>query len=376
MAGFIDTARSSLRSLAKDHPKAKRLLQSASIQLGLAQHTFAQFVPQMIQPRPRKMTVAITAYCNLRCIGCRYGRDFMPGQQLSLETVETLLDDAKPAGIETVRLYGGEPLLHPALPKMVRHAIDLGLSTYVTTNGLLLKQKIKPLYDAGLRNITIGFYGTASDYDLYVQRDHRFRRLEESVATVRQLYGSAVSMQLNYLLMRPSCTLEALQSAWDFAQRYDLEFTTDLIHYSLPYFTDGANHELQFREEDYPAIQDWIAELARLKSAHPEVIKESMISIYSIPDWLLKGRSMQVPCDAHKLVWIGADGTVQLCYAAFKLGNLQQRRLRDILLTDAHRRAARDAFALDCPNCHCEREARVLKHLPSLRLYRRSAGGS
>ncbi len=274
MTGFVDTTRSSLRSLAKKHPGAKRLLQSANIQLGLAQHTLAQFVPQVIWPRPRKMTVAITAYCNLRCIGCRYGRDFMPGQQLSLKIVKALLDDASSAGIETVRLYGGEPLLHPALPKMVRHAVDLGLSTYVTTNGLLLKQKIEALYDAGLRNITIGFYGTASDYDLYVQRDHRFRLLEESIASVRQRYGSAVSMQLNYLLMRQSCTLEALHSAWDFAQRYDLEFTTDLIHYSLPYFTDGANHELQFREGDNSAIHDWIAELARLKSAYPEMIKE------------------------------------------------------------------------------------------------------
>ena len=288
-----------------------KFLKATEAHLGLVQHTLAPFVPQVIQPHARKMTIAVTAYCNLRCVGCRYGRDFMPGQQLSLEMVKTLLDDARHAGIETVRLYGGEPLLHPALPNMVRHAVDLGLSTYVTTNGLLLKQKIKPLYDAGLRNITIGFYGTASDYDLYVQRDHRFRRLEESVATVRERYGSAVSMQLNYLLMRPSCTREALQNAWDFAQRYNLEFTTDLIHYSLPYFTDGENHELQFREEDSPAIHDWIAELVRLKSAHPEMIKESILSIHSIPDWLLKGRNMQVPCDAHKLVWIGADGTVQ-----------------------------------------------------------------
>lgn len=101
------------------------------------------------------MTVAVTAYCNLRCIGRRCGRDFMPGHQLSLETVRTLLDDARPAAIETVRLYGGEPLLHPALPQMVRHAVDLGLSSYVTTKGLLLKQKIRLLYDAGLRNITI-----------------------------------------------------------------------------------------------------------------------------------------------------------------------------------------------------------------------------
>src|SRR5262249_30893409 len=154
-------------------------------------------------------------------------------------------------------LYGREPLLHPALSEMVRHSIDLGLSTYITTNGLLLKQKIATLYDAGLRNITIGFYGTAADYDFYVQRDRRFRRLEESVAAVRQRYGASISMQLNYLLMRPSCSLDALRSAWNFVQRYDLEFTTDLIHYSLPYFSEGPNHELQFREEDSSAIQDW-----------------------------------------------------------------------------------------------------------------------
>lgn len=374
MRRLVSGLRSSVRALVNGNPRAKQLLKSTGTQLGLAEHTLAQFLPQLIRPRARKLTIAVTAYCNLRCIGCRYGRDFMPGQQLSLAMVKTLLDDARAAGIETVRLYGGEPLLHPALPKMVRHAVDLGLSTYITTNGLLLKQKVKRLYDCGLRNITIGFYGTAADYDNYVQRDRRFRRLEESVAAVRETYGRSISMQLNYLLMRPSCNLEALRNAWRFAEYYDLEFTTDLIHYSLPYFTDGPNHELQFREEDREAIEDWIAELLRLKSAHPERIKESLLSIHSIPDWLLQGPNMRVPCDAHKLIWVGADGTVQLCYAAFKLGNLHERRLRDILFTDSHRLAARDAFALNCPNCHCEREARVLKHIQSRRLYQSAIG--
>ena len=30
-----------------------------------------------------------------------------------------------------------------------------------------------------------------------------------------------------------------------------------------------------------------------------------------------------------KLVWIGADGSVQLCDVAFPLGNVNERRLRD-----------------------------------------------
>jgi MoaA/NifB/PqqE/SkfB family radical SAM enzyme len=375
MAGLVNAARSSIRRLARRHVRTKQLLLSAEQHLGLVQHTLAQVVPQVIRPRARKLTVAVTAHCNLRCIGCRYGRDSMPGHQLSLAMVQGLLDDAKVAGIETVRLYGGEPLLHPGLPAMVRYAVDLGLSTYVTTNALLLKQKIKPLYEAGLRNLTIGFYGTGAEYDLYVQREERYRRLEENVAAVRDRYGSSISMQLNYLLMRPSCSVQALHNAWRFAERYDLEFHPDLIHYSLPYFSEGPNRELQFRDEDRPAILDWVAELARLKSAQPRRVNESMLSIYSIPDWLLKGAQMRVPCDAHRLIWVGADGTVQLCYVTFKLGNLHERRLSEMLFTAEHRQAARDAFALKCPNCHCERSSRVPKHLQSRRRYRSMLAG-
>ncbi len=365
MQSIIDVARSGLRTMARRDERVKRALRSVESQLGLAQHTLAQVLPQIIRPSPRKLTIAVTAYCNLRCNGCRYGRDFMPGQQLSLSMVRTLLDDGKAAGVETVRLYGGEPLLHPDLAAMVRHAIDIGLSPYITTNGLLLRQKIKALYEAGLRNITIGFYGVGDDYDAYVQRDKRYRLVEQSIAAVRDRYGSSVSIQLNYLLMRPSCNLAWLDNAWSLAKRHDLEFQTDLIHYSLPYFTDGPNHELQFTEADRPAIICWVEELARLKIANPQRIRESLISIYSIPDWLLKGPQMGVPCDAHKLIWVGADGTVQLCYASFRLGNLHERRLREMLFGAEHRQAARDAFLLNCAHCHCERESRILKHLQS-----------
>jgi len=369
MNPLIRIGRSSLRKLAKRNNRAKQLLGNIETQLGLAEHSLAQVIPGIIQARPRKLTMAITARCNLRCVGCRYERDFMLGQQLSLSMAQNALSDAKLVGIETVRLYGGEPLLHPHLPDMVRHATSLGLSTYVTTNGILLRQKIDSLYRAGLRSITIGFYGTSGDYDKYVQRENSFGRLESAVSFIRERYGSAVSLQLNFLLMRPSCDRKALYSALAFAEKYDLTLSVDLIHYSLPYFTEGANQELQFRDEDRPLIVDWVAALAEIKAKQPHRIKESLLSIYSIPDWLVKKPNMRVPCDAHKLIWIGADGTVQLCYAAFSLGNLHERSLRDILFTDAHRRAARDAFALNCPNCHCERESRILKHAQSREHY-------
>jgi len=89
----------------------------------------------------------------------------------------------------------------------------------------------------------------------------------------------------------------------------------------------------------------------------------------SIPDWLLKGPNMRVPCDRHRLIWVGADGTVQMCYVTFKLGNLHEQRLKDMLHTQQHIQAARDAFKLNCPNCHCAFGARTLAHGPTHRKY-------
>jgi cyclic pyranopterin phosphate synthase len=78
---------------------------------------------------------------------------------------------------------------------------------------------------------------------------------------------------------------------------------------------------------------------------------------------------MRVPCDRHRLIWIGADGTVQMCYVTFKLGNLHQGRLRDMLFTETHAQAARDAFKLNCPNCHCAYASRTLGHSATRKQY-------
>ena len=127
-------------------PKLKQAAIEADRRIELLRHTAADYFPQVIQPNTRSLTVAITAYCNLRCIGCRYGRDFMPNAQLPWELARDMFDDAKAAGVEYVRLYGGEPLLHPDLPKMVAHCVKVGLRVYVTTNGILLKDKVDELY--------------------------------------------------------------------------------------------------------------------------------------------------------------------------------------------------------------------------------------
>ena len=361
--------RSALAPALKDSPRLWSAARALDEGLERARFSAARVLPVLIRPEPRRLHVAITAYCNQRCIGCRYGRDFMPGSQLPWPVVRDLLDDARAIGMWDVRLYGGEPLLHPDLPRMVEHTVGLGLECYLTTNGIRLGEQIDTLYAAGLRRVTIGFYGVGDAYDRYAQRKGRFARVEASIARVRARYGSDVSIRINWLLMRPTCSVAALEDMLAFAEKYDLQVRVDLIHYSLPYFDEGPDRCLQFRPEDEPAIRAVVDALLRHRAERPERFTQTAPAIRSSPDWLLRGPEMRVPCDNYQMIWVGADGTVKLCYVTFELGNLHERRLSEMVFTETHRQAARDAFQLNCPNCHCELDTRIAKHAPSLARY-------
>jgi len=293
----------------------------------------------------------------------------MRGHSLPWPVVKGLLDDAKKLGIWSIRLYGGEPLLHPDLLRIVEYSLGLGLKTWITTNGILLKRQIDDLYAAGLRDISLGIYGVEKHYNAYVQRDDSFARMEAGVAYARDRYGMDLNLTTGWLLMRPTCNLAAVADVWRFAERYATPIGVNLIHYSLPYFNEGPEGELQFDHTDRPEIEKVVAELIRLKSARPEMVAQSALALRSIPDWLVKKSEMKVPCNKYRLIWVGADGTVQMCYVTFNLGNLHEKRLAELLFTPQHQRAARDAFTLNCPKCHCGYDSRVESHAPSRRQY-------
>jgi cyclic pyranopterin phosphate synthase len=60
------------------------------------------------------------------------------------------------AGVERVRITGGEPLLYPRVAAMVAHVVAAGArDVALTTNGTRLEKLARPLRDAGLRRLTI-----------------------------------------------------------------------------------------------------------------------------------------------------------------------------------------------------------------------------
>lgn len=77
--------------------------------------------------------------CNHRCLFCAYDFIGYPNRALATDRTLKLLDELAETGLRSILFAGeGEPLLHPDLPRMIRHAKINGIDVGLFTNGHLL----------------------------------------------------------------------------------------------------------------------------------------------------------------------------------------------------------------------------------------------
>ncbi len=112
----------------------------------------------------RDLRISVTDRCNFRCPYCMpaeiYGAKyaFMPRPELlTFEELERLTRLFARAGVEKLRITGGEPLLRHQLPRLVERlaAIEGIRDLTLTTNGWLLSKHARDLADAGLHRVTV-----------------------------------------------------------------------------------------------------------------------------------------------------------------------------------------------------------------------------
>lgn len=106
------------------------------------------------------LRISVTDRCNLRCTYCMPEEGIVQIPHRQILTFEEIVEITKVAvknGFDKVRITGGEPLVRKGIVELVRmlKAIE-GITDFgMTTNGTLLKQFARPLYDAGLKRINV-----------------------------------------------------------------------------------------------------------------------------------------------------------------------------------------------------------------------------
>jgi len=135
------------------------------------------------------LRISVTDRCNLRCNYCmpEESYNWLPKEDiLSFEEIVRLVDVFSELGADKVRITGGEPLLRRDLHELVRmigqrSAIrDLAM----TTNGVLLAERLEQLKEAGLHRVTVSLDTLRPDRFRALTRREGHDRVVEAIRAV------------------------------------------------------------------------------------------------------------------------------------------------------------------------------------------------
>ena len=107
----------------------------------------------------KNLRISVTDRCNIRCFYCMPETvKFLPHKQiLTFEEIQRIVRVAATAGVDRVRITGGEPLVRSEIHKLISMIRDIdGIEDIaITTNAILLEEHAQRLRDAGLDRLNI-----------------------------------------------------------------------------------------------------------------------------------------------------------------------------------------------------------------------------
>jgi cyclic pyranopterin phosphate synthase len=118
------------------------------------------------------LRVSVTDRCNLRCAYCIPEDGVLLTKHenlLSFDEIYRICSIMASMGLHKIKLTGGEPLIRRNIESLVRQlkAIDGIEQVTITTNGVLLEEKIDALVNAGIDAITVSI--DSLNKDTYMQ---------------------------------------------------------------------------------------------------------------------------------------------------------------------------------------------------------------
>ncbi len=168
----------------------------------------------------KKLRVSVTDRCNMRCGYCMPKNNtkwFDDNEVLTFDEIIRLSSILASLGVEKIRLTGGEPLVRPFIENLtksirkIRHIKRVGL----TTNGLLLSDKIDALKSSGLDNVNISLDSFKED---------RFRMmtgingLNKVISSIQKASDAGFDVKINTVVVRGWNDDEVVEFA-NFARR-------------------------------------------------------------------------------------------------------------------------------------------------------------
>lgn len=278
----------------------------------------------------------VTLGCNLACSHCGSRAGSARTGELDTPEAKEMIAQLAAGGIGEVTLIGGEPLLRPDLPELIRAINDHGMLCSVLTGGYgVSREKVRRLRDAGVAFISVSIDGLEASHDKLRGREGSWRQCFltfEQAAAVGLPYGC--NTQLNRI------------SAPQLPQLYELIHAAGVTGWQVQMTApmgnaaDCADILLQPAE-----LCDFYPMLGRVaERAHRDGVRFAPgdnVGYYGPYESILRGGEpgFWMGCQAGlALVGVEADGTIKPCSSLPRDehtgGNIRDASLGEIIATD------------------------------------------
>lgn len=150
------------------------------------------------------LRISITDRCNLRCIYCmeEEGNTFFQEEdKLTKEEILKIVSASAKLGVKKIRLTGGEPLVRKDIVELMEGINDIkGIEgIYLTTNGILLEEKLEALKKAGLKGVNISLDSLKEEM---FQSLTRLGILKKVLSAIDKCLELGIKVKLNTVMIK------------------------------------------------------------------------------------------------------------------------------------------------------------------------------
>ncbi|MBW8056788.1 MAG: adenosyl-hopene transferase HpnH [candidate division NC10 bacterium] len=208
--------------------------------------------------------------CNLACAGC--GKIQYPEHVLQKRlTPEECWAAVEECGTPIVSIPGGEPLIHPEMPEIVRGLIERKKYVYLCTNALLMERKLPEYTPSKFLTFSVHMDGLKEEHDIAVCRngvydiavrairaalDRGFRVTTNTTLfegadpeRVRKFFDSMMELGVEGMMISPGYSYQKAPDQEHFLRRHGIKKLFASI------LTDGKKH---WRFNQSPLFLDFL----------------------------------------------------------------------------------------------------------------------
>jgi MoaA/NifB/PqqE/SkfB family radical SAM enzyme len=276
----------------------------------LSARAVLRVLPRVVDNRPLWAQINITSRCDLDCAFCTE-YDNARGD-VPYDDVVRRIDKCHELGVLHTDLIGGEPLLHPDLPRLIGRITGHGMTTGMTTNGLLLTpRKLDELVGAGLGRLQLSVDGA-----------HPSAGTPKSLATLAgkiDLAAQRPSLRFRVNTVICDATLDQVEEVARFCFARGVPVNFSVVH-------DAGRLRRRLENRRYLEKLRWLR--AAKQDGQPVATPYFLIDYY---EQTLMGFPPAWVCQAgRKYFYVGPDGRFHFCYHVPAQGRFEEITPADI----------------------------------------------